>query len=239
MCFAQRLTVAFLLFLGALQAAGAEEIFSSTNGLPDDVNAQIVTMLGQETSALRRAPEARLLELARANPKQVRRGWLFGRKARDTDDGFKYTLADISRLPQARGGSEWRCLSEALYFEARGETLRGQFAVAEVILNRKDSRAFPDTVCGVINQGTGGKKYACQFSYNCDGKAEVITERKAYERVAKVARIMLDGEARVLTKGATYYHTTSVSPSWARKFTQTALIGVHKFYRDNRQFTSN
>jgi len=236
---AQRLAAVILIVLASAQAARAEGTFSSSNPPTQDVNAQIVTMLGQEISALRRAPEARLIELSRINPKQVRRGWLFGRQARDAAGGFKYTAADISRMPKARGGREWRCLSEALYFEARGESLRGQFAVAEVILNRRDSRAFPNTVCGVVNQGTGGAKYACQFSYNCDGKPEVITERAAYERVAKVARIMLDGEARVLTKGATYYHTVSVNPSWARKFTQTARIGVHKFYRNNRQFSSN
>ena len=238
MGFPQRLAAAMLIVLAGTQLLRAEGTFDGSGSLSSDVNAQIVTMLGQEISALRRAPEARLIELSRINPKQVRRGWLFGRKAAESG-GFKYTVADISRMPRARGGREWRCLSEALYFEARGENLRGQFAVAEVILNRRDSRAFPNTVCGVVNQGTGGAKYACQFSYNCDGKPEVITERAAYERVAKVARIMLDGEARVLTRGATYYHTVSVNPSWARKFTQTARIGVHKFYRNPRQYSSN
>ena len=64
--------------------------------------------------------------------------------------------------------------------------------------------------------------------------AEKIAEHGAYRRVGKVARIMLDGEPRILTKGATYYHTTAVRPSWSRKFTQTTKIGVHKFYRDHR-----
>lgn len=125
---------------------------------------------------------------------------------------------------------EWRCLSEAIYFEARGETLIGQFAVAEVILNRADSERFPDTVCGVVSQGAGSGK-GCQFSYKCDGKSDRPTERDAYERIGKISWVMLQGKPRILTGKATYYHTTAVSPSWARKFTRTARIGVHMFYR--------
>jgi cell wall hydrolase len=238
MWFAQRLRAAILMVLGLSQAALAEQSFNGSNTLSGDVNTQIVTMLGQEISALRRASNARLIELASTSPKRVKRGWLFGRRVNENADGFKYTVASLKRLPKARGGKEFKCLSEALYFEARGENLRGQFAVAEVILNRVDSSVFPDTVCKVINQGTGRGKYKCQFSYNCDGKPERITEPAAYDRVAKVARIMLDGEARVLTKGATFYHTVNVNPAWAREFTLTAFIGVHKFYRNDKRRVS-
>lgn len=132
--------------------------------------------------------------------------------------------------PRASGGSEWQCLSEALYFEARGETVKGQFAVAEVILNRVDSKRFPGSVCKVVNQGTG-RKHACQFSYTCDGHPENIGNPAAWERVSKVAKLMLDGGSRPLTNGATYYHTTAVSPKWSRAFDKTAKIGVHLFYK--------
>ena len=84
----------------------------------------------------------------------------------------------VDDLPKASGGDEWRCLAEALYFEARGETVKGQFAVAEVILNRVKSERFPGSACGVINLGTG-KKYQCQFPYTCDGYKEVIKEPRA------------------------------------------------------------
>ena len=142
------------------------------------------------------------------------------------------TMAQIDALPRANGDAEWRCLAEALYFEARGENLQGQFAVAEVILNRRDSKKFPSTVCRVIGQGSkSGKKYACQFSYKCDGFAEVFSEKSAYTQVGKVARIMLDGKKRDLTKGATFYHTGAVSPRWSRKFERTAKVGRHYFYR--------
>ncbi|MEM6890442.1 MAG: cell wall hydrolase [Pseudomonadota bacterium] len=140
--------------------------------------------------------------------------------------------------PQAAGDDDWRCLSEALYFEARGETVKGQFAVAEVILNRVNSRRFPSSACGVINQGTG-KKYQCQFTYTCDGHKEVIREPKAFDQVAKVARIALDGRAPTLTEGATHYHTTAVRPSWARVYQKTATIGQHIFYRHTWRTASN
>ncbi|MFY0622080.1 MAG: cell wall hydrolase [Pelagimonas sp.] len=144
--------------------------------------------------------------------------------------GLKYDSSWLRAQPVAGGGSDWQCLAEALYFEARGETVKGQFAVAEVIMNRVDSKRFPNSVCGVINQGTG-RKFACQFTYTCDGKPENIGDQAAWQNVGKVARAVLDGAPRALTKGATYYHATWVQPKWSRKFKRTARIGVHMFYR--------
>ncbi|WP_227419614.1 cell wall hydrolase [Roseitranquillus sediminis] len=141
-----------------------------------------------------------------------------------------YDRAYLAQLPAATGGKEWRCLTEALYFEARGEDVAGIFAVAEVILNRVDSVRFPDSVCGVVQQGTG-ERYRCQFSYNCDGQAERIDEKRAWRKVGKVARLMLDGAARRLTGGATHYHTDWVNPRWASAFARTSTIGDHHFYR--------
>ncbi len=144
----------------------------------------------------------------------------------------------LDTLPKATGDENWRCLSEALYFEARGEGVKGQFAVAEVIMNRVQSSRFPDSLCGVIKQGTG-RKYQCQFTYTCDGHKEVIAEPKAYERVSKVARAALDGISPELTAGATHYHTTAVRPSWSRVYKKTARIGVHIFYRHTYRTASN
>jgi spore germination cell wall hydrolase CwlJ-like protein len=151
---------------------------------------------------------------------------------------FSYDNDYLASLPEASGGAQWECLAEALYHEARGESARGLFAVGEVILNRVDSGRYPGTPCGVINQGTG-RKYACQFTYTCDGVADTIREHAAYVRVGKVAKLLLDGAPRTLTDGATHYHTTAVSPSWARRFPQTAAIGVHLFYRQPTQTASN
>lgn len=149
-----------------------------------------------------------------------------------------YTRQWLDAQRAVKGGAEWQCLSEALYFEARGETVKGQFAVAEVILNRVDSRRYPGSVCGVVNQGTG-QLYRCQFTYTCDGLAETIAEPRAFARVGKIARIMLDGADRPLTQGATFYHTKAVSPSWARKFARTADIGDHYFYRQPTRLSQN
>lgn len=124
----------------------------------------------------------------------------------------------------------WRCLTEALYFEARGESLRGQIAVAEVILNRVDSRRYPDSVCGVVQQGQH-RRNACQFSYNCDGRKNKISEGKAYRKLGKLAYVMLNGAERQLTGDALYYHNTTVRPRWTRKLVKTARIGRHIFYR--------
>ncbi|MEL7280872.1 MAG: cell wall hydrolase [Pseudomonadota bacterium] len=135
-------------------------------------------------------------------------------------------------------GADWRCLAEALYFEARGESVKGQFAVAEVILNRVDNADFPDTVCGVVHQGTG-RKYQCQFTYTCDGHKEVITEPRAFDLVGKIAHLMVEGAPRPLTKGATHYHTRAVSPRWSRVYPRVATIGVHHFYKRPTRVSSN
>ena len=79
-----------------------------------------------------------------------------------------FTVAVLDSMPTATGDRSWQCLTEAIYFEARSETLEGQFAVGEVILNRVDSRKFPNSVCGVVSQGAH-RLHACQFSYNCAG----------------------------------------------------------------------
>ncbi len=144
--------------------------------------------------------------------------------------GFLYDKTWLSRQPAPEGGAQWRCLAEALYFEARGETIEGLFAVSEVIMNRVASKRFPNSVCGVVNQGTG-RKFACQFTYTCDGRPEHIDDKRSWSRVGKVARAVLDGKATGLTKGATHYHATWVSPDWSRKYTKTFAHGVHIFYR--------
>ena len=184
--------------------------------------SRLGAILGQERQALSVVPDSRLSLLTSLPPAQDR--------GVETQTGLIYDREYLAGLPVADGGAQWQCLSEALYFEARGETVRGIFAVGEVILNRVDSDAFPETPCKVINQGTG-RLFACQFTYTCDGRPETIAEPRAWQRVGKVARILLDGAPRVLTGGATYYHTKAVSPSWSRRFPRTAAIGSHYFYR--------
>ena len=128
------------------------------------------------------------------------------------------------------GADSLHCLTEALYFEARGEGRSGQRAVAEVILNRVDSRTFPNSVCGVVHQRG-------QFTYNKNAR---IREKGTFARVQKVAMAALSGAPRTLTDGATYFHTRQVKPSWSRRFERTTRIGSHIFYRSGvRRVASN
>ncbi|MEM8822643.1 MAG: cell wall hydrolase [Pseudomonadota bacterium] len=136
----------------------------------------------------------------------------------------------LDAMPREAGSTQWRCLTEAIYFEARGEPIEGQVAVAEVILNRVDSQRYPDTVCKVVNQGTG-RLHACQFSYTCDGVPENVTEQPAWDRAGKIAHLLMDGAPRTLTADATHYHADYVDPSWAEVYSRTMQVGQHIFYR--------
>ncbi len=189
----------------------------------DVLAARLGALLGQERRALAVVPSAQLAALTAPPPAQTR-------NIQTRTGAISYDPAYLASVPPASGGADWECLAEALYFEARGENIRGLFAVGEVVLNRVDSGKFPGSVCAVVNQGTG-QRYQCQFTYTCDGNSDAIHELAAWRRVGKVARLLLDGAPRDLTNGATYYHTRGVNPSWARRFDRTASIGAHYFYR--------
>ena len=120
------------------------------------------------------------------------------------------------------------CLAMAVYYEARGEHLDGQLAVAEVVINRVKSPDFPATVCEVVKQDTGPKKYDCQFSFYCDGKPERPKEIAAWSTAKDIANMALRGE--VLDHGATFYHAIEVKPYWAKHFEFVGRIGDHMFY---------
>jgi hypothetical protein len=127
--------------------------------------------------------------------------------------------------------SQQSCLARGIYFEARGETVRGQAAVAQVILNRVKNPAYPKTICGVVYQN---KKWRnrCQFSFACDGKRDRIYSTKHYKTAQYVAREVTDGNIWLPEVGdATHYHATYVHPRWARKLKKTDRIGRHIFYR--------
>lgn len=187
------------------------------------VDQGLLALLGQERSALGAVPAGRLTAITTA-PVAARKE----AKGDAAVTPIAYSEEWVDTQPAATGDAQFQCLAKALYFEARGEEVAGQAAVAEVILNRVDDPAFPGSICGVVQQSNGR---GCQFSYICDGRADRISEKATYERVAKVARAMLDGAPRQLTAGATYFHTPAVRPTWSHRFTRTAQIGHHIFYR--------
>lgn len=126
---------------------------------------------------------------------------------------------------------ERKCLATAVYFEARGEVERGQVGVAQVILNRVESDAYPDTICGVVFQNQH-KRHACQFSFACDGKADTPTEPHAWNKAKAVAKDVLDGSESIPEVGkAMHYHARYVHPRWARKMRRVSMIGSHIFYQ--------
>jgi spore germination cell wall hydrolase CwlJ-like protein len=122
------------------------------------------------------------------------------------------------------------CLSQAIYYEARGETQQGQTAVAEVILNRVRSRAYPNSICGVVYQGSH-RSTGCQFTFTCDGSLNRRARGRAWDRSQRIATSVMLGYSRPMTQNATHYHTTAVNPVWSSGLVETTQIGVHKFYR--------
>ncbi|HEY0650043.1 cell wall hydrolase [Phenylobacterium sp.] len=125
--------------------------------------------------------------------------------------------------------ADLECLTTAVYFEARGESPRGQAAVAQVVLNRVKHKAFPKSVCGVVFQGAG--RAGCQFSFACDGSMRKRKELLAWNRARNVAARALAGAARADIGAATHFHTTAVSPIWAPQMLRVANVGAHVFYK--------
>jgi spore germination cell wall hydrolase CwlJ-like protein len=131
---------------------------------------------------------------------------------------------------KTRAKSE-KCLAEAVYFEARGEAVRGQIAVAQVVLNRAFSGFYPTTVCGVVYQNKN-RHFACQFTFACDNVADVVREPDMWDRARKIAKAMLDGRLWLPEVGkSTHYHAYWVRPSWVNEMKKMYKFGVHTFYR--------
>lgn len=210
-------------------AAFAEVTVSQSNSPSLGMAEQIETLMGAEHAATKPLRKDKLDSLATGPKVEAKKkgaqGSAEGAKAPAV---IRYNDAFLAVQPTPKGDAQWECLRSAIYFEARGETLKGQFAVAEVILNRVDDSAYPRSVCGVVKQTN---KRGCQFSYVCDGIKDVMHDKEAADRAGRIARVMIDGAPRTLTAGATHFHTHKVKPSWSRQFPRTASIGAHQFYR--------
>ena len=123
-----------------------------------------------------------------------------------------------------------QCLTAAIYYEAASEPDGGQRAVAQVVLNRVAHKSYPDTVCGVVYQGSE-RRTGCQFSFTCDGSLARVPSRQFWERAARVARDALAGYVFAPVGLATHYHTFAVHPVWSPKLINVANIGAHRFFR--------
>jgi spore germination cell wall hydrolase CwlJ-like protein len=121
--------------------------------------------------------------------------------------------------------SEIYCLAQVIYFEARGEPIKGQIAVAQVTINRKNSNLFPNTICKVVSQTK-----PCQYSWYCDGKSDTLPNNKTAAQSKALAYTILTTHLVDVTHGALFFHASSINPRW-RNLEKTVEIGAHIFYR--------
>ena len=150
----------------------------------------------------------------------------------NADDQRDKTPAErLGLLDEKSRAKSEKCLAEAVYFEARGEAVRGQIAVAQVVLNRAFSGFYPTTVCGVVYQNKH-RHYACQFTFACDNVADVVREPDMWDRAKRIAKAMLDGQLWLPeVSKSTHYHAYWVHPSWVSEMKKMYRFGVHTFYR--------
>ena len=135
-------------------------------------------------------------------------------------------------LAMARQQTEQHCLAEAMYYEARGEGIDGQEAVAEVIFHRMHAAGFPRSICGVVYEGAE-LDHGCQFSFTCDGELDHAKNSRAWSVARALAARILAGDIELgnMTDGATSFHAADILPDWADQMDRTVQIGNHVFYR--------
>jgi spore germination cell wall hydrolase CwlJ-like protein len=133
--------------------------------------------------------------------------------------------------PEAFSAAQQQCLASGIYFEARGESVRGQAAVAQVILNRVRNPAYPNTICDVVYQNEDWRN-RCQFSFACDNIKDRIGSKEHWETAKEVAMAVTAGKIWLKEVGsATHYHAVYVRPAWGRTMKKVGRIGLHVFYR--------
>jgi spore germination cell wall hydrolase CwlJ-like protein len=147
---------------------------------------------------------------------------------KSADDIIKDLRKKLSHVDFVR--TETECLAKNIYFEANMESVEGKLAVATVTMNRVQSHIFPRTVCGVVlDKSSKG----CQFSWVCDGKTDIVRDRRGYFESVKIAEEVLlsNKRSRIITPDVLYYHADYVEPTWAKTMKLFTKIGAHLFYR--------
>ncbi|TDK37496.1 cell wall hydrolase [Rhizobium deserti] len=132
---------------------------------------------------------------------------------------------------EAFSPQQQQCLASGIYFEARGESVRGQAAVAQVILNRVRNPSYPKTICDVVYQNEDWRN-RCQFSFACDNIKDRIRSQEHWDTAREVAMAVTAGKIWLTEVGsATHYHAVYVRPNWAKTMKKVGRIGLHVFYR--------
>ena len=152
---------------------------------------------------------------------------------------FVVGITSYAYAQEEKTNNEIECLAMNIYHEARSESLAGQYAVADVVLNRVESRLYPNSICGVVFQAVTWEEVPvrnkCQFSWYCDGKSDHPTEVDSWLRSITVAvNILHKAQFRGLTESATHYNTDYVSPNWNKSMDYIGRIGNHLFYLETR-----
>ncbi|MGB7374806.1 cell wall hydrolase [Pontixanthobacter sp.] len=138
-------------------------------------------------------------------------------------------MARGAGLSQARA---LQCMTNAIYYEAASEATAGQRAVAQVVLNRVAHPSYPNSVCGVVFQGSE-RRTGCQFSFTCDGSMQRTPGSGAWAKAQRVAQDSLSGQVYEPVGLATHYHTVWIYPYWAPSLDHIGTIGAHRFYKFN------
>lgn len=214
-----------------LQGAGAggytqEALADAAGGL--DASALAIAHRHDPYSVAGSAQRDRQAELLTARLEQLQ-----GKDGlrRDGHGATRVSAARPFRLDGALDQSrDLECLTQAVYYEARGEGRDGMKAVAQVVLNRARHPAFPKTVCSVVYQGAN-RGTGCQFSFTCNGAMRGAVNRAAWNRAREVATKALSGQVFSAVGNATHFHTTAVSPSWRNNLVRVNQVGDHLFYR--------
>ena len=143
-------------------------------------------------------------------------------------------VATVADEAAAHMAAERDCLADVMYYEARGEGLAGEKAVAEVVMQRTHDRNYPGTVCGVVYDGVqADRRTGCQFSFACDGSTKRPKEPAAWNHVQALARQIVSGAVKLgnETGHAIAFHSIGVTPEWADTMLRTVQIGNHVFYK--------
>ena len=178
-------------------------------------------------------PDIKLAALVPAKDSEVTRpGESIAAKGEVTGpDKRPMSPAERLKLHGAARTKAQHCLANAVYFEARDEPLRAQIGVAQVVLNRALSPYYPNNVCDVVYQNAH-RRLACQFTFACDGKRDVVTEPDAWQRATRVAADMLDGKLWMPEVAkSTHYHDDWAHPNWVREMRRLDKQGGLIFYR--------
>ena len=212
---------------GATSAGFTEEALAAAAGGLDDSALTIARRHDPYTvaGAAQRDRQAALLTARLEQLRGVPAETALRRVSLTTDAARPFRLGNA--LDASR---DLECLTQAAYYEARGEGADGMQAVAQVVLNRARHPAFPNSVCGVVFQGAG-RRTGCQFSFTCDGSMRARVNPAAWNRARDVASKALSGAVYAAVGNATHFHTTGVSPGWRNSLIRVSQVGQHLFYR--------